>query len=320
MRNIDFAICRVEKVKEPSSLKAMAGHQMRSRFCPNADADRDNRLLLGTGDVVADVGRRISESGAKVRTNSVRAIEAVLSASPTFFRPDTPEAVGTWQPERLRVWAPAAVSWLQEYFGRQNVVSAVLHLDESTPHLHAVIVPVDNTPTQRGPSVRLNAARWLDGRARLAEMQDSYARAMAPLGLERGIKGRRIKHQKVAYLYGKLATDQRHAASERERASEIAAAIDGFADGRWTVEEQKRGVTIHWRTERDKHALQPTLERVWPQVGRWAVRASRGLRKRAAEVLGEAHDILSSALDLQSTRDEAARLTGRIRRLARGRN
>jgi hypothetical protein len=318
MRSIDFAICRVEKIKDVSAITAMAGHQMRSRDCPNADVARENSLLVGTGDVIADVERRIGGSGAKSRKNSVRAIEAVLSASPRFFRPEAPEAVGTWEEERLNDWAPKAVDWLQSHFGHDNVVSAVLHLDESTPHIHAVIVPVDDTPKARGPAIRLNAARWLDGRACLAQMQDSYAEAMAPLGLERGIRGRRVTHQRVSQLYGRLVADQRHAAADRQRAADIATAIEGFADGRWAVEEQQEAVKVNWRTHEDKAALQPAVERVWPQVGGWALRATRGLQKRMRERLREANEILSAALRLDETRQHAERLVGRARRLGKG--
>lgn len=318
MRSIEFAICRVEKIKDNGALKAMADHQMRSRDCANADDLRANRLLVGTGDVVSDVNHRIDGSGAKVRKNGVRAIEAVLSASPSFFRPGVPEAVGTWEAERLDAWAPAAVGWLQSFFGHDNLVSAVVHLDESTPHIHAVIVPVDDTPTKRGAATRLNAGRWLDGRDKLATMQDSYAEAMAPLGLERGIRGRRVTHQRVSQLYGRLAADQRHAAADRQRAGDVADAVQGFADGRWMVEEQQDAVTVHWRTESDREALQPILDRVWPQVSGWALKATRGLQKRMAARLREANDLLAAALRLDETRQHAERLIGRARRLGKG--
>lgn len=41
-------------------------------------------------------------------------------------------------------WKKENVEWLQSYFGKDNVVSAVLHMDETTPHIHAVVIPMVN--------------------------------------------------------------------------------------------------------------------------------------------------------------------------------
>jgi len=75
-----------------------------------------------------------------------------------------------------------------------RIVSVVLHTDEATPHLRVVWLPIDDAPRKRGPAVRLNAGRWLDGAAKLRGMQDRYAAAMAGLDLERGVRGSRSHH------------------------------------------------------------------------------------------------------------------------------
>lgn len=65
-------------------------------------------------------------------------------------------------PADLTAAAAAVKKWLIEEFGKENVVSLDLHLDESTPHFHAVVVPIVNG--------KLNAKKWLDGPAKLAEL------------------------------------------------------------------------------------------------------------------------------------------------------
>lgn len=96
-------------------------------------------------------------------------------------------------------------------FGKENVVSCVLHMDEKTPYLHATIVPIVTSERQRreregkrkhntksGP--RLSADDVLK-RARLREYQDTYTVAMKPFGLKRGIVGSTTKHVATSTHY-----------------------------------------------------------------------------------------------------------------------
>ncbi len=43
---------------------------------------------------------------------------------------------------RLGEWCDDTLQWLYRTFGRENTVSAVLHMDEHTPHIHATVVPI----------------------------------------------------------------------------------------------------------------------------------------------------------------------------------
>lgn len=67
-------------------------------------------------------------------------LRIVLSASPEYFRPDDPKAVGTWEEDRLAAWIEASMNQLREEHGK-DLVFAELHLDEDTPHIHAVVAP-----------------------------------------------------------------------------------------------------------------------------------------------------------------------------------
>lgn len=67
-------------------------------------------------------------------------LRIVLSASPEYFRPDDPEVVGTWEEDRLAAWVEASMNQLREEHGA-DLVFAELHLDEDTPHIHAVVAP-----------------------------------------------------------------------------------------------------------------------------------------------------------------------------------
>ncbi|MCF6446140.1 plasmid recombination protein [Nereida sp. MMG025] len=67
-------------------------------------------------------------------------LRIVLSASPEYFRPDSPEAVGTWDVDRLASWKEATMNQHREEHGA-DLIFAELHLDEDTPHIHAVVAP-----------------------------------------------------------------------------------------------------------------------------------------------------------------------------------
>jgi len=67
-------------------------------------------------------------------------LRIVLSASPEHFRPDDPEAVGIWNEDCLDAWIEASMNQLRQEHGA-DLVFAELHLDENTPHIHAVVAP-----------------------------------------------------------------------------------------------------------------------------------------------------------------------------------
>ena len=67
-------------------------------------------------------------------------LRIVLSASPQFFRPGDPEAAGKWDDRRLELFKKRTMQWLKREFG-DDLVYASIHLDEDTPHIHALVVP-----------------------------------------------------------------------------------------------------------------------------------------------------------------------------------
>lgn len=178
----------------------------------NADSSRThmNRELIRFPDGVRNrteaIQYRIDHAGLsrKVAKNQCKAIRIILTG--------THEQMMKIQDEgRLGKWMEANLRWLNETFGKENVVSCVLHMDEKTPHLHATIVPIVTFERQRreregekkyntksGP--RLSADDVLK-RARLREYQDTYAVAMKQFGLKRGIVGSTAKHVATSTHY-----------------------------------------------------------------------------------------------------------------------
>lgn len=208
-----YAILRTEKLKTAGNIGGLNAHLQRTRDTPNADPEltHQNEVLRGSVDLLADVQARLEELPGKQRSNAVLAVEHLITFSPDFvhfFKEDgdyfprsTAEPRPSWlvpesqvDADRLQGFVDHALTWLDKRYGAGNVVNVQLHLDESTPHLHAVVVPVD----ERG---KLNCRAFLGGRELMTEMQTSFADDMAPLGLVRGVKGNRAQHQDVKRFY-----------------------------------------------------------------------------------------------------------------------
>ena len=104
------------------------------------------------------VNRRIEEAGiTKVRSNQNTCIEIIFSGSP--------ETMCAMSPEQVNAWANDTLAWARGRWGYENVVSATLHCDEKTPHMHVIVVPIVQGQSRRSASKeRMDAAMGLDTR------------------------------------------------------------------------------------------------------------------------------------------------------------
>ena len=191
-----FTVLRIAKLKSWGAVAGSGKHNRRERDTPNADENRtaQNRLLIGSANKSGAGAIKEAIGEQRIRKNAVLGVEMLLSASPEYFRPGAPEKVGAYDPARLQNWAAATTQWLQEKYG-SRVVSATLHLDEATPHIHALLVPLDD----RG---KLNCRALFGGsKHTLSALQTDYAQAVVGIGIERGIENSRATHQKVSQYY-----------------------------------------------------------------------------------------------------------------------
>lgn len=129
-----------------------------------------NVNLIQSQNWKQDIQREIEKAGAKIRANSVVALDTVYTASPQFFEGKTAEENNRYFQDCLR--------FHQEQFG--HVVSAVIHYDETTPHMHILSVPL----TRDG---RLSAREIVGNRTHMAHMQTEFFEQVGRVyGLERG--------------------------------------------------------------------------------------------------------------------------------------
>lgn len=262
-----YAILRIAKHSSTGSLGAMTKHNKRTMEVPNADPEKTqyNYEAFGSsGDYVKEVEKIIAREKLHTQKNSVLAIEHLMTASPEFFKfsktemaiPDKKQRNEAYW-KRFDKWIDANKKFLEEYYGPHSKIASIsVHLDESTPHLHAFIVPITEGKLKGGRTVkRLGAKAFtgddkkirpgqtkrIGGRDKLRAMQDLYAEKMREFGLERGIEGSKAKHQTMKALYGKVNKAEQIAQLQYLKAPQIEELPPlGFGREKWVEEQNEK--------------------------------------------------------------------------------
>ncbi|MEF6523739.1 MULTISPECIES: MobV family relaxase, partial [Enterobacteriaceae] len=183
----NYAIMRCKKLTGMGSVASALQHCYRERETPNADADRTPENHCSVSQSADEAMGKLRELlPEKRRKDAVLAVEYVMTASPEWWNEATPR-------QQAEFFARSE-QWLENKYGKDRVVAAVVHRDEATPHLSAFVVPL----TQDG---RLSAKEFIGGRSKMRDDQSTYAESVKKLGLERGIEGSRATHQTVQHYY-----------------------------------------------------------------------------------------------------------------------
>ena len=186
-------ILRFSKQKGNPATKIEAHHERtKEEYKSNPDIDTSkshNNIHLITPQMryKTEVDKRIKESGCRVRKDSTRFVDTLITASPEFFKDMTHE--------KMVEYFQRAVDFMRNRIRPDMIFSAVVHLDEKTPHLHLCFVPLteDN---------RLTAKEILGNRAKLSKWQDEFHEFMARFypDIERGTSAT-LTHRKHIPTY-----------------------------------------------------------------------------------------------------------------------
>lgn len=236
-----YAVLHMEKASATDS--GMSAHIERTIAPKNADPNRThlNREMIAFPDGVQNRTQAIqhrldtAELQRKIGKNQVRAIRILLTGSPEDMK-------RIEQKGKLNEWCSDNLDWLRKTYGKENIVSAVLHLDETTPHIHATMTPIVTGERRKAKSEQAagrkkyrkkdtSAARLcaddVMSRVKLKEYQNSYAEQMAKYGLQRGIEGSEAKHITTSQYYRDLLDQTEsiqvniHALLEQQEAARI---------------------------------------------------------------------------------------------------
>ena len=167
MATAQYAILRFAKYKGPE-ISGIEAHNERTKekYASNPDIDPSRthlnfHLIKPERKYRAESERQIAEAGCRTRSDSVRVVEALITATPEFFN--------------------EALEFIKQNQAPETIISAVVHLDEKSPHMHLCFVPLTEDK-------RLCAKEILGNKKKLTQWQDKYWEHMVKKypDLERG--------------------------------------------------------------------------------------------------------------------------------------
>jgi len=165
MPKAQYAILRFAKYKGPE-ISNIEAHNERTKekFASNPDVDTSKshlnfHLVEPQGKYRAVAEQQIKEAGCRTRTDSVRLVEALVTATPDFFKGK--------KSEEIKAFFQEALDFIKQNQRPETIISATVHMDEKTPHMHLSFVPLteDN---------RLSAKEIVGNKKKLTEWQDKF--------------------------------------------------------------------------------------------------------------------------------------------------
>lgn len=192
-------ILRFSKQKGNPATKIEAHHERtKEEYKSNPDIDTSKsknniHLIAPQMRYKAEVDKRIKESGCRIRRDSTRFVDTLITASPEFFWNMTND--------KMVEYFQRAVDFMKLKIRPDMIFSAVIHLDEKTPHLHLCFVPLtkDN---------RLTAKEILGNRAKLSKWQDEFHEYMVKFypDIERGTSATLTQRKHIpSYIFKSAA-------------------------------------------------------------------------------------------------------------------
>ena len=164
-----YAILRFSKYKGPE-IGHIESHNERTKekYASNPDIDTSRshlnfHLVSPERKYRAEAEKQIAEAGCRTRSDSVRVVEALVTASPEFFK-------GKKKAE-IKAYFTVALDFIQKHQSKDTIISAVVHMDEKTPHMHLCFVPLTEDK-------RLSAKEIVGNKKKLTWWQDEFWKHM----------------------------------------------------------------------------------------------------------------------------------------------
>ena len=165
MSKAQYVILRFAKYKGPT-ISRIEAHNERTKefYASNPDIKTELskynfHLVKPNGKYRTEADRLIRETECKARKDSVRMVVTLITASPEFFAGK--------KPMEIKEFFEHALEFLKTKQAAETIVSAVVHVDEKTPHMHLCFVPI----TEDG---RLSAKDIVGNKKKLTQWQDEY--------------------------------------------------------------------------------------------------------------------------------------------------
>ena len=164
-----YAILRFAKYKGPE-IGRIEAHDERTKteYASNPDVDTSRsrlnfHLVKPQRSYRAEAEKQIAEAGCRARKDSVRVVETLITASPEFF--------ANKKAKEVKEFFAYALEFIQKKQAPETIISAVVHVDEKTPHMHLCFAPLTEDK-------RLSAKDIVGNKKKLSQWQDDFWKHM----------------------------------------------------------------------------------------------------------------------------------------------
>ena len=282
-----YAILRFAKYKGPE-IGHIEAHNERTKekYASNPDVDTARshlnfHLVTPERKYRAEAEKQIAAAGCRTRSDSVRVVEALVTASPEFFK-------GKKRSE-VKAYFTEALEFIKQNQNPDTIISAVVHMDEKTPHMHLCFVPLTEDK-------RLSAKEIVGNKKKLTWWQDEFWKHMVKKypDLERGesasetgrthipprlfkeaVHLNRMKDQIMAIL------NDSNPFNKKVKAEELEALLDKYIPG---VEVMRTKLKKYDKTYKELTAENAELEKKLSSASKESVRKKLEISQKLNEL------------------------------------
>ncbi len=282
-----YAILRFAKYKGPE-IGHIESHNERTKekYASNPDIDTSRshlnfHLVSPERKYRAEAEKQIATAGCRTRSDSVRVVEVLVTASPEFFK-------GKKKAE-IKAYFQEALDFIQQHQNPRTIISAVVHMDEKTPHMHLCFVPLTEDK-------RLSAKEIVGNKKKLTWWQDEFWKHMVGKypDLERGesasktgrthipprlfkeaVHLNRMKDQIMAIL------NDSNPFNKKAKAEELEALLDKYIPG---VEVMRTKLKKYDKTYKELTAENAELEKELNSASRESIQKKLEIQRKLSEL------------------------------------
>ena len=282
-----YAILRFAKYKGPE-IGRIESHNERTKekYASNPDIDTSRshlnfQLVFPERKYRAEAEKQIAEAGCRTRSDSVRVVEVLVTARPEFFK-------GKKKAE-VRAYFNEALDFMQKHQSKDTIISAVVHMDEKTPHMHLCFVPLTEDK-------RLSAKEIVGNKKKLTWWQDEFWKHMVGKypDLERGesasetgrthipprlfkeaVHLNRMKDQIMAIL------NDSNPFNKKSKAEELETLLDKYVPG---VEAMRTKLKKYDKTYKELTAENTELEKELNSASRESIQKKLEIQRKLSEL------------------------------------
>src|SRR5699024_9081144 len=249
---MSYSIIRVSKVKSGTNTTGIQKHvQRENNNYENEDIDHSKTHL--NYDLVNDnkqnfnnlIEEKIEQNYTgkrKIRTDAVKHVDGLITSDKEFFDNQTPEDT--------KQFFEHAKDFLEQEYGKDNLLYATVHMDEKTPHMHYGVVPI----TDDG---RLSAKEVVGNKKALTAFQDRFNEHVKQRGydLERG-QSRQVtnaKHEQISQYKQKTEYHKQEYERESQKTDHIKQKNDKLMQGyQKSLNTLKKPINVPYEQETEK--------------------------------------------------------------------